>query len=643
MQFPMLFSPTKIGAMEVANRFVVPPMGTNLANPDGTISDQFIAYYEARAKGGWGLLIVEVTAIDPLGKAILNEPGIWADSFIPGWRRLTDTVHRHGAKIALQLHHAGRQTYAAIIGAPVVAPSPIPCPVCNQQPHELTTKEVWELIEKFGDAAARAREAGFDAVQIHGAHGYLVAQFMSSYSNRRTDMFGGSLSNRMRFPVEVIKNIRQKCGGAYPIIFRYSADEMVPGGRTLPESRVVGRVVEEAGADALDISVGVYETMRHIIAPPAVPMGFLLAAAAEIKQDVKIPVIAVGRIHDPLLAENALATGQADLVAMGRPSLADPQLPNKVASGRLDEVCPCIGCLQGCLGRIFDPTKLTISCLMNPICGREEELVATPALKVKQVAVVGAGPGGLEAAWMAAARGHKVTLYEKEANPGGQLRTGSLPPTKQELAKGIAYWVHMAEKHGVEFKYGTEATPETLLATKPDTVIVATGAEPLIPDLKGVGGSNVVTAWDVLRGRQPAGAKVLVVGGGMVGCEAADYLAQHGRKVTVLEMLPEVALDVEGVPRSFLLERLQAGGVCVKTETKVKEITADGVVVVKDGAEAKMGGFDTVVLAMGAKPVNALKEALAGKVPEVHVLGDAVTPRKAIDAVEEGARVALNL
>ncbi|HZK66646.1 MAG TPA: FAD-dependent oxidoreductase [Chloroflexota bacterium] len=642
MEYSMLLSPTKIGTMEVSNRFVVPPMGTNLANADSTVSDIFVDYWEARAKGGWGLMIQEVTAIDPLGKAIPNQPGIWADSFIPGLKKLTSTVHKYGGKMAVQLHHAGRQTYAVTIGAQPVAPSPIPCPVCGGQPRELSTEEVWQIVEEFGDAAVRAREAGFDAVEVHGAHGYLVAQFMSAYSNKRTDIFGGTLHNRMRFPVEIIKNIRSKVGGSYPIIFRYSGEEMVPGGRTTAESMVVGRVVQEAGVNALNVTVGVYESMRYIIAPAAVPDGFLLPTAAAIKKAVSIPVIAVGRITDPALAETALQTGMADLIAMGRASLADPQLPNKVAAGQIDEICPCVGCLQGCIGRIFDPTKMTVSCFVNPMCGRETELAIKPAAVKKNVVVVGAGPAGLEAAWIAAARGHKVTVFEKDTHLGGQLRFGSFPPAKQDLSRAIAYWEHMVHKHGVNLKLETEATAASILAEKPDAVIVATGAKPLIPDLKGATGPTVITAWDALRG-QPVGAKVLVVGGGMVGCETADFLASHGRKVTVIEMLPDVAQDVEGSVRSFLLERLQAGGVHIETGVTVQQFGEDGAVVNKDGVEEKLAGFDTIILAMGVKAVNTLKSELEGKVPEVYTVGDAVKPRKAMEAVEEGARIAVHI
>ena len=393
MDFHALMSPIKIGTMEIKNRLVVPPMATGLAQPDGSPTDGHVAYWEERAKGGYGLLIVEATAVDPLGKGSpWDEPGIWDDRFIPAWEKVTEAAHKYGAKIALQLHHAGRQTTHDKIGGQPVAPSPIPCPVEREMPHELTTEEVYDLIEKFGDAARRARDAGFDAVEVHGAHGYLIAQFMSPYSNKRMDEFGGGFMARMKFPVEIIKNIRSKVGNGYPVIFRLSGDEYVPGGRDIEDSKLVARVMEEAGFDAIHVSAGVYASTQYIIAPAAVPPAFNVRAAEEIKKSVNIPVIAVGRIGDPTLAESIIEAGRADMIAMGRSSLADPELPNKVAAGRTGEISPCIGCMQACAGYLFDPTKENISCLVNPFTGRERELKIEKAAEPKKVMVIGGVP-----------------------------------------------------------------------------------------------------------------------------------------------------------------------------------------------------------------------------------------------------------
>jgi 2,4-dienoyl-CoA reductase-like NADH-dependent reductase (Old Yellow Enzyme family)/thioredoxin reductase len=643
-QFPKLFSPIRLGSMEVSNRFVVPPMATNLANEDGTVSQRLIDYWVARAKGGWGLLFVEITAMDPLGKSIPYQLALWDDKFIAGFTKLTDAVHRHGTKIVVQLHHCGRQTLKETRGgAQAVAPSPIPDPVFKEVPRELSTEEVYDLIEKFGDAAVRAREAGFDAVEVHGAHGYLLAEFMSEYSNKRIDEFGGNFENRMRFPVEVIKNIRRKVSSWFPITFRLSAEELSPGGRTLNESRIVARVVEEAGADVINVSVGLNASSAYVIAPAALPPGYLLSAAAEVKKVVSVPVIATGRINDPLLAEDAIETGKADLIAWGRASIADPELPNKVAAGKFDEVCPCILDFLGCMKWPFNPLKLQISCTVNPFCGREGEMKIKPAAKRKKVVVVGGGPGGLEAAWVAAARGHQVTLYEKERVLGGQFRVAAIPPFKQDIAKAIAYYIRMGKKYGVRFNLGIEATATQILAEKPDAVVLATGGEPLVPDIKGVNGERVVTALEVIQGKKQAGDKVLIVGGGMVGCETADLLGEHSHVVTIVEMLPEIGTDIHPSVMYFLHKRLTEYGVQIETGATMKEFLEDGVIAERDGQKIHLVGFDTIVLAVGVKSVNTLKEKLEGKTSELYVIGDALVPRRALEAIEEGARVAVKL
>lgn len=642
MKYETLFTPIRIGNMEVKNRLVVPPMGTNLCNEDNTVGDKFINYWSARAKGGWGLLIVEVTAIDPLGLAAPRVPALYDDKFIPGFKRLADKVHQYGAKICIQLHHAGRQISSKVIGDKPVAPSPIKCPLVQETPHELTTEEVYQLIEQFGDAALRAREAGIDGVEIHGAHGYLVAQFMSAYSNKRTDEFGGSLENRMRFPLEIIKNIKRKAGSDYPILFRISADEFVPGGRKINETRMIARMLEDAGVDCIHVSAGVYKSMQYIVAPSSVEPGYLLHFAEEVKKAVDIPVIGVGRITSAKLAEDAILTGKADLIAQGRQSLADPEYPNKIAFGNEAEVAPCIGCMQGCIGLVLAGND--VSCLVNPFCGNEGEMVITPAEEKKKVVIAGGGPAGLEAAWILAKRGHEVVLFEKEKELGGNYRIGAIPPAKQEILKALEYYKNMGEKYGVTYRLGVEATPVEIMEENPDVVIVATGAVEKIPNFPGMGSlqSHVMTASEVLTGEKDPTGKVLIIGGGMVGCETADFLGEYGYDITIVEMLPEVAKDVEPAVKYFLFERLKQNNVDILTNTKVKEIREEDILVEQDGKEVSLGKFDTIIVATGYSPNNQLKGALEDKV-EVHVIGDALEVRQAIDAIRDAANLALNL
>jgi len=633
----------KIGLVELKNRFIMPAMGSHHGEEDGSVGDELIAYYAARAKGGFGLLITEFTTISPEGKALPGQLANYSDDCVPGFKRLTAAIHTQGSKIFMQLQHSGRQTTSHFTGLQPVAPSPVPCPVNMELPRELTVAEIQEIVEKLGDGALRAQTAGFDGVEIHGAHGYLPAQFMSSYSNKRIDEYGGNLMGKVRFSVELIQNIKQKCGQEFPIIFRISGDERVESGRKLDETVLIAKLLEEAGADAIHVSTGVYASMQYMVAPANVPQGFNLDAAQAVKQAVHIPVIAVGRITDPLMAEDVIASGIADFVALGRACLADPEFPNKVKAGRADEISPCVGCLTRCNGAPgIDPNDHGVSCMINPFTGHERFMQIDKAEKPKRIVIVGGGMGGLETAWVSAARGHQVTLFEKNEKVGGQVIPGSVPPFKHELTRAIRFYTTMCQKYGVDMRLGTEADTQAILDLKPDEVILATGAIPTAPSIPN-DGIPVVQAVDVLNGQIMLGKRVLIVGGGLVGLETAEYLLTQNRQVTIVEMLDQAGAGLHPSIQFFVFRALKAGSVDILTNAKVEKFLVDGAICSNDSGELRLSGYDMVILAVGSKAYNPLQAALTGKVPSLHVIGDADQPRRIVDAIEEGARLAVKL
>lgn len=641
MRLQKLLAPGKIGAMKLKNRFVVPPMGTNLATYNGEVTDEMIAYYRRRAKGGFGLIIIEVTAIDRKGKAIMNEVGLWDDDQIPMFRKLMDAIHEEGGKVVVQLHHAGRQSVPPYIFNEIPeAPSRVACPVLNFVPEAMSNERVWEVIDEFGDAAVRAKAAGADGVEVHGAHGYLVAQFMSPHANKRTDEFGGDFFGRMKFPREIFKNIRSKVGEDYPLLFRFGYDEKVNGGRTLEESVMVGRMAESCGVDALDVSIMTYASTPYMSAPPAMPHGFNQFPTKVIKQAVSIPVISVGR-YEPAIAESALMNGCADFISFGRESIADPDLPAKVAAEKYEEIFPCIGCTQSCLGYLNLGGH--IRCLVNPLTGLEGKVSITKTEKPKKVLVAGAGPGGLVASFLAARAGHEVILAEQSSEIGGSFRLAAVPPTKQDIATALRAYVYHCKKEGVDIRLNTPVTPEFVSEIDPDAVILATGGRPLRISLEGIDGDNVMDAIDILDGTKTPGNRILMIGGGMTGVETADFLAEHNKAVTIIEMRPDIALDEASAPRFFLIPRLKEHGVEWIVNATVKKILPDGVIYEQDGREYTCSGYDTIVLALGVRAHNPLEEAVRALGKQVFVIGDAAQPGPANKATEGALDAVLSL
>lgn len=646
MNFSHVLSPLSIGKLTLKNRFVVPPMGSFLAE-DGHVSQRQIAYYSARAQGGFGLIIVEYTSVDPEGLAGAEQIRLWDDSYIPGHRRLTDEIHKTDALIFCQLQHAGRETMSAITGKQTVGASALTSPTFREMPRELSTEEVYRVIDKFVQAAVRAQKAGYDGIELHGAHQYLIAQFMSAFSNKRFDEFGGSFRNRMNFPVKIIQGIKEQCGQDFPVSIRISAKEIVSGGRELEESRLAAKLLEEAGADIISVSMGGFGAKQHNIPPQAVQVGFNAANAAYIKKELNVPVMVAGRINNPYIAEDIIKSGSADLVGLGRTSLADPEFPVKTLEGRIDEIIPCVACLQRCVSPAggamigMDEWDNGVSCTYNPFTGKEGLLKIESAEQPKRIAIVGAGPAGLESAWVAAKRGHDVTVFEKKEKPGGQIVPGSVPPYKQELIKAVQAYHTLGLKYGVNYQFGVEATPE--LVTDFDEVVLATGGISLRPNFTGIDEADVIDAVDALEGKAPVGQNVLIVGGGLVGAELADLLGEHNHDVTVLEMKADIATDNNMEVKFMLMDRLSKHGVNIITSAEVKSLAQNRVTYEKHDEEVTLEGFDSIILAVGMQSFNPLEETLKETGKPIHVIGDAKKTQMITEAVYDGAKLGISI
>jgi 2,4-dienoyl-CoA reductase (NADPH2) len=637
-QLTHLFDPIKVGNVELKNRMVMLAIGTGYSESDGTVGDRFINFYVERARGGVGLIIAPFAPFD-MGLPFI--PGLYDDRFIPGARRLADAVHACGTKIAPQFLGQYFWLNKKSGAFEFIAPSAVFNKMIGTTPRALTVEEIHLLVDEYGEAGRRAREAGFDAIELHLGIGYLLNRFISPCTNKRTDEYGGSLENRMRFPLEIIARIHKRAGEDYPIICRVSAEEYMKGGHTLEDSKKVVSILETAGVQAIDVEAGWHECPEPLVVM-SVPRGAFVYLAEEIKKVVNVPVVAAYRINNPELAEQILADGKADLIGLGRALLADSEFPNKAREGRTDEIRTCIAC-SNCLDNLLTGYKSGAMspafCSINPRMGNEAEYAIEPARVAKRVLVVGGGPGGMEAARVAALRGHQVTLCEKGEELGGQLRVACLPPYKDELGSLIKNMATQVRKAGVEVRLNTEVTLELVEKENPDVVILAVGATPLIPDIPGAGQDNVVTAVDVLTQRRDVGETAVVVGGGMVGCEAAEFLADLGKKVTILEMLPKIGSDYGATYRHVVLRRLRKTGIKMETNVMVEEITDRGVKAKRDDA-AKFFPGDTVVLAVGFKSSKELDEKLSGKVPAPYSIGDCVEPRRIKEAIEEGFRLA---
>jgi 2,4-dienoyl-CoA reductase-like NADH-dependent reductase (Old Yellow Enzyme family)/thioredoxin reductase len=629
-----LFTPIKVGKLELKNRIIMPPMIDRLAT-HGEPNDAVKDFYAARARGGLALIVLTPGIVD-ISMASPIQLGIYDDSCIPGFRQFTDLIHSCGARMGIQLMHLGRQG-GEIKRYKPVAPSPIPLTPKDEVPRELTAGEVGGLVEKFAEAARMAREAGFDMVELHGCHGYLLSSFLSPLTNKRSDKYGGSVAKRARFVMEIVSLIKERVGQDFPVSVRMNGSDYMPGGTTVDMARQTAKLLEEAGADMIGVSGGAYGSYPVIVPPYDQPRGCNVPLAAAIKEVVKVPVAVAGRLDDPFVADEVLVSGKADVIAVARGLLADPELPNKAARGDFKGIRRCIAC-NICIDG--DPSPVSpMTCTVNPEAGREREMVITPSPRQKRVMVIGGGLSGLEAARVAAARGHQVTLYEENADLGGQWLLASKPPHKQDHLLILDYLLGQLEKLGVELKCGVKVTAAMVEDARADVVLVATGAKPVVPPIPGVDREEVVTAWDILGGGK-VGRRVLVVGGGLTGLETAEFLAEQGKEIVLVEMLKRVGADMGGTVRWHLMNRTKNLNIKTFVSTQIKEIRPKGVVVVsRNGVEETWDGFDTIVLACGVRPKDELSKQVQGKVPEVHVVGDAAKARRGLEAVRSGSEM----
>ncbi|MCE3198898.1 NAD(P)/FAD-dependent oxidoreductase [Paenibacillus sonchi] len=645
MKYEKLWAAGNIGRLKLKNRIVMPAMGTSLAAASGEASDEMIAFYEERAAGGCGLIISEITRVD-------NETGVGTPNqlnasdllFVPRLEKLARAVHRHDSKIFLQLQHPGRQNHGRLIGGrQIVAPSAVMSSAIGEMPRELSTREVEELVQKFVFAARIAQTAGIDGVEIHGAHGYLVGQFLSPLTNLRTDKYGGPLEGRMLFLTEIVRGIKQACGAGFPVSVRIDGDEFVPGGITLDEALDTAKHLESLGVDCLNVSSGTYESSNTIIEPISYPQGWKKHLAAAMKQAVQIPVIACDVIRKPEFAESLLQEGNTDFVAVGRAQLADPEWGNKAAAGKEAGIRTCISCLY-CIQEVMECK--VIKCAVNARAGRELEF-AGPAKdgKSRAVAVIGGGPAGMEAARILAQREFKPVLFEARDVLGGSVELGSRPPLKEKLNWFIGNMQHQLEQLEVDVRLSTKPTLEQLKELEPYAVLVATGAQPVIPAIPGVDKAAVCTVVDVLGGKAViSNQRAVVIGSGMTGLETAEYLVDRGNRVTVVEMQPRIGPDAYLPNLIDIVTRLKKSGVELLASTKLVEVK-DGSIVLENTStgEVTEREADAVVLSIGVAPESSFTEELKQALPNVKVIGDAGRPGRIGQAIQSGFETAYML
>jgi 2,4-dienoyl-CoA reductase-like NADH-dependent reductase (Old Yellow Enzyme family)/thioredoxin reductase len=646
-RYPNVFTPIKIGNLEIKNRIEIPPM--TFQATDSIVTPPMIEFYQSLARGGAGILTVGDSAVDfDYGGGHLGQLNIGQDRIIVGLSSLVEAVHKYGAKLSIELNHGGRRQQPKVIGGRnPIGPSPVPTKTEEANAlkegrkkvrvTEMNQDMIDQVIENYANACFRCMTAGMEMVMIHGAHGHLLSQFVSPYANKRTDNYGGSLENRARFVIEVLTAIRKKVGNKLALEYRISGDEMIPEGMHEDETIEFIKIIEDK-IDLVHISLGLLDDMPYApyhIQPTYLPHNYNVHRAEKVKKAVKIPVTCVGSVTDLESAEQILKEGKADIVAMGRSQLADPELIYKSVHGQPEDVRPCLRCCV-CLDRLRKPSQ--IRCAINPITGREVEYKYIPAAKdVKKVVIIGGGPGGMEAAQIASSRGHKVTLYEKDAELGGALRYAAAPPFKADMKKYLDWMIKKTKQANVEIKLSTAVTPAMIKVAKADVLFIAVGAEPFIPDIPGIKNSNVLIANDVDIDKAKTGNSVIVAGAGLTGCETALHLAQQGKKVTIIDMIDEsgIASDAAFMSKINLLELLGQQKVKLMMNVKLEAITSKGITVIDKNWNRIDLKADTVVLALGVKPLSKTVESLKDIVTDTYIIGDCLRPRNLMNAVHD--------
>jgi 2,4-dienoyl-CoA reductase (NADPH2) len=668
MEFKRLFEPITIKSVEIKNRIVMPSMGL-LYSSDFVFNDRYKAFYRERAKGGVGLMTIGPVSVDRVGSVPIM-PGLHDDSFVEPLQRFVEELHKEtDVKLAVQLLQMGRYTFSFLTGMTPIAPSALPSKITGETPREMTRDDIEEVKEAYAQAARRAKEAGFDLIEILACTGYLISQFLSPVTNRRTDEYGGTIENRMRFGLEVIGKVRETVGDDMAVGVRIAGNDFMEGGNTNKESALFASEAEKAGIDAINVTGGWHETNVPQLTSNVPPGGFVYLARG-IKNEVSVPVFASNRLGDPVVAEKALRSGACDMICWGRPLITDPDLPRKVRDGRLSEIIPCISCNQGCFDAIFSATP--VSCILNPRAGNEAIYSVKRVESPKKIMVAGGGPAGMEFAIIAAERGHRVTLYEKESSLGGQINLAKMPPGKREFQKIIDSMKARMEKWGVRVVLGTALTREIVAEQSPDALVVASGARPMNLDVPGVDKPHVIDAWDVLSEKAwKIGRDVVVVGGSATGCETAYFIASMdipdpdiysfimfhtaedpkfatsllrttSRQVTVIDMVPRLAANVGRTSRWSLTKSLKLLGIDLRPSTKLIEIRDDSVLVETAKGEETIPA-DTVVMAVGASSINDFAGNLKEIGCDVITIGDAKEPRKITEAVREGFEEALKI